>query len=481
MDDVFYFPYDPSQPVNFSSSSSFISSSYEFNDSISQSMSISSSYASNRLTSQNISTFSGSEARPSQNTSTAFSCTSNRLISQNTSSPLVSEVSPSLELISLPQLSSNLEQPLIDYNAAEIVVEGIPVSINRGFLAEKRSFFHEIFERGKGYLENDGKPKYLLSDLLPFAKVGYEAFQFFLSCLYTGELHPPPLEGSTCVDKECGHDACGPAIDFTVHLMHASSIFNLPELVVHFQRRLVNFVDKAYVEDVIPILLAAFYCRSDELVNQCVDRIARSDLDNISIEKELPYELSKRIELSRKESMSDDEQVSEAVVRLHEKAIRRIHRALDWDDIELVKLLLWDSNVTLDDANSLHYAVAYCDSKIVRELLRLGYADVNHRNSQGYTPLHIAAMRREPSIIVSLLIKGASASDLTFDGRSALSICRRLTSIKNYNAETEQGQVTNKDRLCIDILEREMPRNPMVDDASITSQDAADDTFDLNL
>ncbi|KAF2309529.1 hypothetical protein GH714_003683 [Hevea brasiliensis] len=295
------------------------------------------------LTSQNISTFSGSEARPSQNTSTAFSCTSNRLISQNTSSPLVSEVSPSLELISLPQLSSNLEQPLIDYNAAEIVVEGIPVSINRGFLAEKRSFFHEIFERGKGYLENDGKPKYLLSDLLPFAKVGYEAFQFFLSCLYTGELHPPPLEGSTCVDKECGHDACGPAIDFT--------------------RRLVNFVDKAYVEDVIPILLAAFYCRSDELVNQCVDRIARSDLDNISIEKELPYELSKRIELSRKESMSDDEQVSEAVVRLHEKAIRRIHRALDRDDIELVGILSRESHVTLDDANCLHYAVAHCDDK----------------------------------------------------------------------------------------------------------------------
>ncbi|XP_057995881.1 BTB/POZ domain and ankyrin repeat-containing protein NPR1-like isoform X2 [Hevea brasiliensis] len=396
MDDVFYFPHDPSQPVNFSSSSSFTSSSYELNDSISQSMSISSSYASNRLTSQNIPSFSGSEAGRSQNTSTAFSYASDRLISQNISCPSVSEV-------------------------------------------------------------------------------GYEAFQFFLSYLYTGELHPPPLEVSTCVDEECAHEACRPAIDLTVDLMYASSIFNLPELVVDFQGRLVNFVDKAYVEDVIPILLAAFHCQSDDLVNQCVGRIARSDLDSISIEKELPYELSKTIEHSREKPMSDDEQVSEAVEPVHKKAIRKIQQALDWDDIELVYLLLHESNVTLDDANSLHYAVAYCDSKFVWELLHLGYADVNHRNSQGYTPLHIAAMRREPLIIVSLLLKGASASDLTFDGRSALSICRRLTSIKNYNAETEQGQVTNKDRLCIDILEREMPRNP------ITSQDAADDTFDLNL
>ncbi|KAF2309524.1 hypothetical protein GH714_003620 [Hevea brasiliensis] len=425
-----------------------------------------SSYASNRLTNQNISTFSGSEARRSQNTSTAFSYASDRLISQNISSPSVSEVSPSLELISLPQLSSNLEQPLIDYNAAEIVVDGIPVSINRGFLAENNSFFREIFKK-------DGSPSYLLSNLLPFGKVGYEAFQFFLRYFYTGELNPPPLEVSTCVDEECAHETCRPAIDFTVDLMYASSIFNLPELVVHFQGRLVNFADKAYVEDVIPILLAAFHCQSDELLNQCVDRIARSDLDSISIEKELPYEFSKRIELSRK------------MPTLHEKAIRKairkIHKALDWDDIELVELFLRESNVTLDDANYLHYAVAHCDSEVVHKLLHLCFTDVNRRNSQGYTPLHIAAMRREPSIIVFLLEKGACASDLTFDGRRPLSICRRLTSIKNYNAKTEQGQLTNKDRLCIDILEREMRRNPMADDASITSQDAVNGTFDLNL
>jgi regulatory protein NPR1 len=109
------------------------------------------------------------------------------------------------------------------------------------------------------------------------------------------------------------------------------------------------------------------------------------------------------------------------------------------------------------------------------EVLSLGLANVNLRNSRGYTVLHIAAMRKEPSVIVSLLAKGASALDLTSDGQSAVSICRRLTRPKDYHAKTEQGQEANKDRLCIDILEREMRRNPRGGSASITSHTMVDD------
>ena len=65
--------------------------------------------------------------------------------------------------------------------------------------------------------------------------------------------------------------------------------------------------------------------------------------------------------------------------------MRRIHRALDSDDVELVKLLLNVSEITLDDANALHYAAAYCDSKVVSELLDLGLANLNLKNSRGYT------------------------------------------------------------------------------------------------
>ncbi|GMP71459.1 hypothetical protein CsSME_00029850 [Camellia sinensis var. sinensis] len=258
-------------------------------------------------------------------------------------------------------------------------------------------------------------------------------------------------------------------------MMYASSIFQVPELASLFQRRLVNFVGKALVEDVIPILLVAFHCQSSQLLVQCVDRVARSDIDSISLEKELPFEVAEKIKVLRLKPQEDDENDITVVDPLREKRIRRIHKALDSDDVELVKLLLTESDITLDEAYALHYAVAYCDPKVVSEVLGLGLANVNLLNPRGYTVLHIAAMRKEPSIIVSLLTKRARASETTLDGRSAVSICRRLTRPKDYHAKTEQGQEANKDRICIDVLDREMWRNPMVGDVSMSSPTVADD------
>ncbi|KAJ6386663.1 hypothetical protein OIU78_016567 [Salix suchowensis] len=410
---------------------------------------------------------------------TSSSHMSNGSVSHNICNSSAAEAGTSLEVISLNKLSSSLEQLLIEstceYSDADIVVEGITVGVHRCILASRSKFLHELFRREKGSLEKDGKPKYCMSDLLPYGNVGYEAFLIFLSYLYTGKLKPSPVEVSTCVDNVCAHDACRPAINFAVEMMYASSIFQVPELVSLFQRRLLNFVRKAVVEDVIPILVVAFHCQSSQLIAQCVDRIAVSDLDNISIEKELPHEVAEKIKQIRRKSILDDENNTEAGDPLREKRIKRIHMALDSDDVELVKLLLTESDISLDDANALHYCASYCDLKVMSEVFCLGLADVNLRNSRGYTVLHIAAMRKEPSLIVSLLAKGASALDLTSDGQSAVNICRRLTRPKDYHAKTEQGQEANKDRLCIDILEREMRRNPLGGSASITSHTMVDD------
>ena len=240
------------------------------------------------------------------------------------------------------------------------------------------------------------------------------------------------------------------------------------------QRRLLNFVDKTLVEDVIPILQVASHSELTQVLDKCIQRIARSDLDDISLDKELPPEVVEEIKKIRKNSQTaaDDASISDPV---HEKRVRRIHRALDSDDVELVKLLLNESEITLDDANALHYAASYCDSKVVSELLDLGLANLNLKNSRGYTALHLAAMRREPAIIMCLLNKGATVSQLTADGRSAIGICRRLTRAKDYNTKMEQGQESNNDRLCIDILEREMMRNPMLVEDAVTSPLLADD------
>ncbi|XP_078436769.1 NPR1-like protein 3 [Wolffia australiana] len=384
----------------------------------------------------------------------------------------------SLEIVSLSKLSSNLERLLVDKDFdcsdAEIVVEGEPVAVHRCILAARSKFFYEIFAKGGGNAV-EGKHRYQIGDLVPEGAVRVEAFKTFLGYLYTGKLRPSPVEVSNCADGVCAHDACGPAINFAVEMMYASSLFQISELVSLLQRRLINFIDKALVEDVIPILLVAHRCRLSLLQKHCVQRVSRSNLDYMSLAKELPADAVEEIKLLREPPSSPGEASLPKPVNPREKTIQRIHRALDSDDIELLMMLLEESNITLDDANALHYAVSYCDSKIIKEILPLEGVDVNLKNSRGYTPLHLAARRREPAIVVSLLDKGASVRIVADDGQTAATICRRLTRAKDYNSKAGHGQETNKDRLCIEILERELRRDPIAGEELVMSPVVPDD------
>ncbi|KFK41854.1 hypothetical protein AALP_AA2G179400 [Arabis alpina] len=404
--------------------------------------------------------------------SSSISFTSSHLSNGSIGSNNISSNSASnLEVVSLSKLSSNLEQllsnPDCDYSDAEIIVGGVSVSVHRCILAARSKFFQELFKKEKKNSKTE-KPKYHLKDMLPYGVVAYEAFCYFLSYIYTGRLKPFPSDVSTCVDSVCAHDSCRPAIDFVVELMYASSVLQVPELASSFQRRLCNFVEKSLVENVIPILLVAFNCKLTELLDQCIERVARSDLDKFCIEKEVPFEVAEKIKQLRLKSPQDEENNPKVSDKFLER-IGKILRALDSDDVELVKLLLTESDITLDEANGLHYSVAYSDPKVVTEILALDMGDVNFRNSRGYTVLHFAAMRKEPSIIVSLIGKGANVSDFTCDGRSAVNICRRLTTPKDYQTRTGKGPESSKSRICIDLLEREIRRNPMVADTPMCS------------
>ncbi|XP_076921427.1 BTB/POZ domain and ankyrin repeat-containing protein NPR1-like, partial [Bidens hawaiensis] len=385
----------------------------------------------------------------------------------------------SLEIVSLNKLSCTLGKLLTEtdcsYSDAIVVVEGNHVCVHRCILAARSAFFGNLFKEKK-YYDEDGKVKYIMDDIFPYGNVGYDSFVVFLSFLYTGKLKASPPEVSTCVHGGCLHDACRPAIVFAIELMYAAVIFQVPELVPVFQRRLLNFVEKALVEEVIPILLVAFHCELTQIFTQCVHRLARSDMDDVSLDKELPLEVSKDLKSLRSKSYNNTDPMTKSEEDvLREKRIRQIHKALDSDDVELVKLLLNESNITLDEADGLHYAVLYCDPKVVKEVLGLDMADVNRRNTRGYTVLHVAAMRKEPSIIVALLSKQVSVLEVTHDGRSAVGICKRLTRPKDYNAKTERGEEANKDRICIDLLEREIIRNSMGGDVPMLSTAMADD------
>ena len=228
------------------------------------------------------------------------------------------------------------------------------------------------------------------------------------------------------------------------------------------------------MEDVIPILVAGFHYQLNQLLSDCIQRVATSDLGNVCLEKELPQEVYGKIRSLR---LKAQQEAGPGVVELDsilEKDIRRIHKALDADDVELVKLLLEESNVTLDDAYALHYAAAYCDPKIVNGLLSLRLANLNLRNHRGYTVLHIAARRKDPSVLVALLNKGACVAETTFDGQTAVVICRRLTRLKDYNENKKHGELSNKDSLCIGVLERVM-RNSESENLRVSSQVIADD------
>lgn len=188
-----------------------------------------------------------------------------------------------------------------------------------------------------------------------------------------------------------------------------------------------------------------------------------SNLSPVTLEKEIPSEVLSEIKLLRnRPSPGLGPALHQLALMDHEKRVSRIHKALDSDDVELLRLLLSESNeISLNNAFALHYAAAYSDAKTFKKVLDLRLADLNLKNSRGLTVLHVAARRKVPSILVALLDSGASIVEPTSDGQTALDICRRMTRPKDYNENVRRGQETNKDKLCIDLLERQMKNVPL--------------------
>jgi regulatory protein NPR1 len=241
----------------------------------------------------------------------------------------------------------------------------------------------------------------------------------------------------------------------------------------YLQDHLLEILDKIAIDDILEVLSVSNICGKscDKLLTRCTEIIVNSNVDITTLEKSLPQPISKQIMRKRNELGLN---ISENFNLLH-KHVNRIHRALDSDDVELVRLLLKEGHTTLDEAHALHYAVAYCDVKTTTELVDLGLADVNHKNNRGYSVLHVAATRKEPKIIVSLLTKGAQPSELTLDGRKALQISKRCTKAVNYYKFTEEGNISSNDQLCIEILEQAERREPLLGEASLSLAMAGDD------
>ncbi|KAI3979414.1 hypothetical protein MKX01_001606 [Papaver californicum] len=379
------------------------------------------------------------------------------------------------EITALRRLSINLESTFqstdFDFcsDAKIILFDSREIPIHRVILSSRSPFFKSLFNDSKD--EKKFELKKLMSSAVGVGvDVGFDSLSVVLSYLYSGKVKPLDREVFACVDNECLHIGCRPVVDLMIQVLYASHVFQVPELVSLFQRRLLDILGNVTVDDIMVILSVANMCDKicEKLVTACIDIVVKSDIDSVTLEKGLPHAIVKQVMDSRSKLGSVDTEIDEKTAR----RIRTMHKALDWDDVELIEKLLKEGNTNLDEANALHYAVAYSDAKTTEELLKMGLADVNRRNQRGYTVLHVAAMRKDPGIIASLVTKGARPTDVTPDGRKALQIAKRLTKWVEYH---KFKQSAPKERLCIEILEQAETNEPLGGEASLSLAMAGDD------
>ncbi|KAH7437069.1 hypothetical protein KP509_05G055000 [Ceratopteris richardii] len=364
----------------------------------------------------------------------------------------------------LRKLSSNLYGLIsteIDDSFSDVLfyVSGSVIPLHRCILAARSPFFKTLFSKDSSYLRSfapekqatteDTKLKIdfdrLLSTLKKVGGVSYGAFMATIGFLYSGQRVTTEVK---CIDDHCLHEACRPVIDFAVEMLGLSSVLDVTDLKNYWEDFLQNVLEKAQVDDILPILVAAKTLGHEQLLLSSQNSVAVSNMSTIDIQKQLPMPLSEEVLLLRcKMGLLQPETLNPT----HERQCQRIWKALDSHDIELVQLLLKEGKVTLDGANALHYAVAYCDTHLVNAVLQLGLSDLNARNNRGFTVLHVAAMRLDPSIVLRLLFSGANHLETTPDGRTALQLSSRLIRRLNNDSSIEIESL-QKGRICVEIL-----------------------------
>lgn len=231
-------------------------------------------------------------------------------------------------------------------------------------------------------------------------------------------------------------------------------------------------VEKASIEDVMKVLMASRKQDLHQLWTTCSHLVAKSGLPPEVLAKHLPIDVVAKIdELRLKSSLSRRSpflahhhphqaagiEASSAAAELddHHK-IRRMRRALDSSDVELVKLMVMGEGLNLDEALALHYAVENCSREVVKALLELGAADVNHpAGPAGKTPLHVAAEMVCPDMVAVLLDHHADPNVRTVEGVTPLDILRTLTSDFLFKGAVPglAHIEPNKLRLCLELVQ----------------------------
>ncbi|KAG2258246.1 hypothetical protein Bca52824_077540 [Brassica carinata] len=381
---------------------------------------------------------------------------------------------------SLKSLSLDYLNLLINGQAFSDVtfnVEGRLVHAHRCILAARSLFFRKFFcgsdpsqadsanQTGSG-----ARAAIAVGAVIPVNSVGYEVFLLLLQFLYSGQVSIVPHKHeprSNCGDRGCWHTHCTAAVDLSLDILAAARYFGVEQLALLTQKQLTSMVEKASIEDVMKVLIASRKHDMHQLWTTCSYLVAKSGLPTEILAKHLPIELVAKVEDLRLKSsmplrslMPHQHDLTSAL-DLEDQKIRRMRRALDSADVELVKLMVMGEGLNLDESLALVYAVENCSREVVKALLELGAIDVNYpAGPTRKTALHIAAAMVSPDMVAVLLDHHADPNVQTVDGITPLDILRTLTS--DFCLRTVPGLThvePNKLRLCLELVQRNNNHN----------------------
>ncbi|KAL5204702.1 hypothetical protein ABZP36_009573 [Zizania latifolia] len=310
--------------------------------------------------------------------------------------------------------------------------------------------------------------------VIPVSSIRYDVLVLVLQFLYSGQASVAapksgPLPG--CGARGCWHTRCAAAVDLALDTLAAARSFGVEQLALLVQKQLESMVKEASVDDVMKVLMASRKFEMQELWATCSHLVARSGLSADLLAKHLPIDVVAKIEEIRaKLPLATTATTPRSPFLTHhylpinaasaaadrDNKIRRLRRALDAADIELVKLMVMGEGLDLDDALAVHYAVQHCNRDVVKALLELGAADVNSRaGPTGKTALHLAAEMVSPDMVSVLLDHHADPNARTLDGVTPLDVLRSLTSEFLFKGAVPglTHIEPNKLRLCLELVQ----------------------------
>ncbi|KAK3004402.1 hypothetical protein RJ639_019948 [Escallonia herrerae] len=362
-------------------------------------------------------------------------------------------------------------------------VEGRLVHAHRCILAARSLFFRKFFcsgpdSPGAGLDPNPSRmgpagalassPRATNTQVIPVNSVGYEVFLLMLQFLYSGQVSIVPQKHEprpNCGERGCWHTHCTSAVDLALDTLSAARSFGVEQLALLTQKQLAIMVEKASIEDVMKVLIASRKQDMHQLWTTCSHLVAKSGLPPEVLAKHLPIDVVAKIEelrlksnLARRSLMPHHHHHHDlsAAADLEDQKIRRMRRALDSSDVELVKLMVMGEGLNLDEALALHYAVENCSREVVKALLELGAADVNYpAGPAAKTPLHIAAEMVSPDMVAVLLDHHGDPNVRTVDGITPLDVLRTLTSDFLFKGAVPglTHIEPNKLRLCLELVQ----------------------------